>query len=127
MFNPERVRTIHLSHCCIENYDMPYANEDDVDLHTPCSILDYKRLLEALDRFPNVEEVISEIAYSADESGKRVPKASNEYPISPRDYVRDALALTVAVRTGSLEKVREVLTGGQGYATNLGYQEDYER
>ena len=100
--NPEKIKIIHFSHSRVNDYNPPGVDDDAVDPHTPCTLEDYETLINVLKRFEEIEMVISEIAYGVDENKERITLSENE-------YIRDAVALSVAVKFRDIEKVKRVL------------------
>lgn len=105
-FDSSKVKMIHLSHSTVPYYGKVWADDDWVDLHTPCDINDYEMLIKALQHFPNVETVCSEIAYGEDKDNTA---AKTRRALTEKEYVTDALALNAAVRYRNIELVKRVL------------------
>lgn len=90
--NPEKVEIIHISGG-VNQMGFNSDNPNEVDLHIPCTHQDFIELQEVMEIFSNVKMVVSELAYSKSAEGRRIP-------LKQEDYVREAMALKIAV-TGS--------------------------
>lgn len=88
--NRQKVEIIHISGGMrFANFNS--SNSNDVDLHLPCELQDFIELQQLLPLFPNTKAVISELAYSKGENNQRIP-------LTQKDYLKEAQALTIAVK-----------------------------
>lgn len=87
--NCDKVEIVHISggtHFA----NLNSTNSNDADLHFPCELQDFLELRQLLKLFPNVQMVISELAYTIGENNQRAP-------LTQADYCKEAQALQIAV------------------------------